>query len=200
MTFLETGLEGAFVVEIEPRSDERGFFARAWCAREFNARGLVSRLVQTSLSFNRHKGTLRGMHYQVAPHEEAKLVRCTRGALYDAIIDLRPDSPTYTRWFATELTADNHRMLYVPPGFAHGYQTLVDDTEVFYHVSEFYVAESGRGVRWDDPVFGIPWPAAVTVISANDRNWPDFALPAVRRSAAEEHVAPDSRNPAAIGS
>lgn len=175
MIFKETNLKGAFVIELEKRADERGFFARAWCKREFEARGLEINLVQSNLSFSKKAGTLRGMHYQAAPFEETKLVRCIRGAIYDVIIDLRPDSPTYKQWLAVELTEDNYRMLYVPKGFAHGFQTLVDNVEVFYHVTQFYTAEAERGVRWDDPLFGIKWPEIKKrIISEKDRNWPDY--------------------------
>jgi dTDP-4-dehydrorhamnose 3,5-epimerase len=173
--FLETHLPGAFVVELERRDDERGFFARAWCANEFAEHGLSTRLVQANLSFNARQGTLRGMHFQVESHAEAKLVRCTRGAIYDVIIDLRRDSRTYKRWFGVELDAENRRALYVPEGFAHGYQTLVPDTETFYQVSEFYAPNAERGVRWDDAAFGVEWPdPANAVLSDKDRNWPDF--------------------------
>lgn len=175
MIFTETELKGAFVIEPERREDERGFFARAWDQQEFEARGLNPRLVQSNISFNKKKGTLRGMHYQVPPYEEAKLVRCTKGSIYDAIVDLRSHSPSFKQWLGVELTEDNHRMLYVPEGFAHGYLTLEDDTEVLYQVSEFHAPEFARGVRWDDPAFGISWPADVRVILERDRQFPDFA-------------------------
>lgn len=174
MIFEPTPLPGAFVVLLERVEDSRGFFARSWCRREFLDRGLSGELAQCNVSFNRHKGILRGMHFQSPPHAEAKLVRCTSGALYDVIVDLRPDSPTYTRWFSAELTADNGRMLYIPEGFAHGFQTLRDGTEVFYQMSAPYVAGSGRGVRWDDPTFGIAWPLPDPVMSDRDRTYPDF--------------------------
>lgn len=174
MIFTETKLEGAFVIEPEKKEDERGFFARTWCREEFLAHGLNPRPAQCSVSYNKKKGTLRGMHYQAAPYEEAKLVRCTRGAVYDVILDLRPCSLTFKRWVAAELTAENHRMVYVPEGFAHGFQTLEDDTEVFYQISEFYHPESARGVRWDDPAFGIKWPIKELVISARDQQYSDF--------------------------
>jgi dTDP-4-dehydrorhamnose 3,5-epimerase len=174
--FTETDLENAFVVDLERREDERGFFARAWCADEFADAGLSTRVVQCNVSFNRHRGTLRGMHYQVPPHAEAKLVRCTRGAIYDVIIDLRPESPTYKRWAGFELSAENGRALYVPEGFAHGYQTLTDDVETFYQVSEFYAPGAERGVRWNDPAFGIEWPLPDDpIMSEKDKTWPDFA-------------------------
>ena len=174
MIFTETKLAGAYLIELEKRGDERGFFARAWCRNEFEQHGLVSRLVQVNLSSNNKAGTLRGMHYQKAPDEETKLIRCTRGALYDVIIDLRPDSPTYKEWLGVELTAGNHRMLYVPKNFAHGFQTLEDDTEAIYQVSQFYAPQSEGGVRWNDPAFGIEWPLPAQVISDKDQNWPDF--------------------------
>ncbi len=174
MIFSRATLGGAFIIEPKPVADERGFFARAWCQREYEARGLNSRLVQCSISFNKKKGTLRGMHYQVKPHEEAKLVRCTMGAIYDVIIDLRPDSPAFKKWMAVELTADNRRMLYVPEGFAHGFQTLEDNTEVFYQMSEFYAPECARGIRWNDPAIGIRWPSGELIISSRDQSYPDF--------------------------
>ena len=176
MIFKETPLSGAFVIEAERREDERGFFARTWDQQEFEAHGLNPSVVQCNTSFNTKRGTLRGMHYQAAPHEEAKLVRCTRGAIYDVIIDLRRDSTTFKQWAATELTADNYRMHYVPEGFAHGFLTRKDRTEVFYQMSQFHVPASARGVRWDDPAFGIQWPIAVEVISDRDKNYPDLTL------------------------
>lgn len=172
MKFTETRLKGAYVIEIEPTEDERGFFARSWCQKEFAAHGLKPSLVQCSISFNKKAGTLRGMHYQANPHEEARLVRCTRGAIFDAIIDLRPDSATFKQWVAAELTAKNRRMLYVPEGFAHGFLTLADSTEVFYQMSAFYQPASVRGVRWDDPAFGITWPLPPTSISPRDASYP----------------------------
>ena len=176
MIFTETILQGAFLIEPERRGDERGFFARTWCQREFEAHGLRCRWVQCNLSFNRKKGTLRGMHYQAAPYGEAKLVRCTMGAIYDVIIDLRVDSPTFKQWVAVELTADNRHILFIPESFAHGFQTLEDNTEVFYQMSQFYAPEYARGVRWDDPAFGIAWPAHERTISERDRNHSDFRL------------------------
>jgi dTDP-4-dehydrorhamnose 3,5-epimerase len=173
--FTPTKLRDAVVVDLELRQDERGFFARAWCRDEFAAQGLDTRVVQANLSSNRHVGTLRGMHFQSAPHAEVKLVRCIRGAIYDVVVDLRPDSPTYCAWVAVELTADNRRALYVPEGFAHGYQTLTDDAEVLYQVSEAYAPQAEGGVRWDDPAFGIEWPYAERrIISEKDRSWPDY--------------------------
>jgi len=174
--FSETALPGAWVVEPERLEDERGFFARSWCEREFGQRGLATRLVQCNVSFNKRRGTLRGMHYQAAPHQEAKLIRCTRGAIHDVIIDLRSESPTFRRHVAVVLDADSRRMLYVPEGMAHGFQTLEDDTEVFYQMSEFYAPDHARGVRWDDRAFGIRWPEAERTISARDRSYPDFRV------------------------
>jgi dTDP-4-dehydrorhamnose 3,5-epimerase len=178
--FLPTALPGAFVVEMEKREDARGFFARSWCVREFEEHGLNPRLVQCNASFNRTRGTLRGMHYQVAPFAEAKLVRCTSGAIHDVILDLRPDSPAYLRHVVAELSAANHRALYVPEGCAHGFQTLADDTEVFYQMSEFHSPGHARGVRWDDPAFGLPWPQDERIIAERDRGYPDFAGPEAR--------------------
>lgn len=174
MIFTETKLEGAFVITPEKLEDERGFFARTWCAREFQERGLEPGLAQCSISFNEKKGTLRGMHYQVAPYEETKIVRCTRGAMYDVILDLRTDSPTYKHWLGMELTADNHQMLYIPEGFAHGFQTLCERTEVFYQISESYVPDAAAGIRWNDPAFGIEWPLEISAISERDANFANF--------------------------
>ena len=174
MIFAETKLKGAFIVEPERLEDERGFFARTWCQREFEAHGLNTRWVQCNISFNRTRGTLRGMHYQAAPYEEAKLVRCTMGAIYDVIVDLRPESPIFKQHIAVVLTAQNHKMLYVPEGFAHGFLTLEDNTEVFYQMSESYVPGYSRGIRWNDPAFGIQWPTDVQAISERDQNHPDF--------------------------
>jgi dTDP-4-dehydrorhamnose 3,5-epimerase len=172
MIFRETELKGAFLVELEKKADERGYFARAWCQKEFQKHDLVSTIVQSNVSFSRKAGTLRGMHYQAAPFQETKLIRCMRGAIYDVIIDLRPQSSTYKKWVAVELTEDNHRMLYVPKDFAHGFQSLTDDVEVFYHVSQFYSPEAERGIRWNDPQFGIQWPEVGNrTISDKDRNW-----------------------------
>jgi dTDP-4-dehydrorhamnose 3,5-epimerase len=174
MIFTETPIASVYVIEVERMEDDRGFFARTWCQREFERHGLNPRLVQCSLSFNNRKGTLRGMHYQAAPHAEAKLVRCTSGAVYDVIVDLRPSSKTFRQWFGVELTADNRRALFIPEGLAHGFLTLADRTEVFYQMSEFYTPDGARGVRWNDPAFGIHWPAAVAVISPRDAAYPDF--------------------------
>ena len=216
MIFTETNLKGAYLIEIEPIEDERGFFARSFCQEEVRLHGINMNIAQCNISFNKKKGTLRGMHYQAAPYEEAKLVRCVRGAIYDVIIDLRPDSPTYCKWIAVELTglgfqfaADSSQMtayspqlaahssqltaqgspsaayslpltaycylmLYIPQGFAHGFLTLEDDTEVFYQMSEFYAPGYGRGIRWNDPAFGITWPGEINVISDQDLTYPDF--------------------------
>lgn len=174
MIFQETPLKGAFVIQPERREDARGFFARTWCQREVEVHGLNPRLVQCSISFNLRKGTLRGLHYQAAPHEEAKLIRCTMGAIHDVVVDLRDDSPTFRGHFAIVLSAENRQMLYVPEGFAHGFQTLEDNTEVSYQMSEFFAPESARGVRWDDPAFGIAWPPADRIIAERDRSYPDF--------------------------
>jgi dTDP-4-dehydrorhamnose 3,5-epimerase len=174
MIFSETRLPGAFIVDLEKRVDERGFFARGWCQHEFEEHGLVAHVAQTNISYSQRRGTLRGMHSQAEPYAEAKLVRCTRGAIYDVIIDLRPASPTHRQWVGVELTQPNYRMLYVPEGFAHGFITLEADTEVTYQVSQFYTPAAERGVRWDDPAFGIRWPVAVQVISDKDRSWPDY--------------------------
>lgn len=176
MIFTETKLKGAYVIDPEPHEDERGFFARSWCAQEFEKLGLSSRLAQCNISFNKKQGTLRGMHYQVEPYPEAKLVRCTMGTIYDVIIDLRIGSPTFTQWFATELSAENHRALYVPENFAHGFQTLTDHSEVFYQMFEFFHSECARGVRWDDPAFGIEWPLNEKVMTEKDKSWSYFEV------------------------
>ena len=172
MRFLPTKLPGVVIIEPETAADERGFFARTWCAAEFETHGLNPRLAQCSISFNHKRGTLRGMHYQAAPHDEAKLVRVTRGAIHDVALDLRPHSATFGRHIATDLTADNRRMLYIPEYVAHGFQTLTDDAEVFYQISVPYDGPSSRGVRHDDPAFAIVWPLPVTVISEKDRCYP----------------------------
>lgn len=176
MVFQETKLKGAYIIDLERLEDARGFFARTWCQREFLEHGLNPRLVQCNLSYNQKKGTFRGMHYQVAPHEEAKLIRCSRGSLYDIIIDLRPDSPTFKEHLAVTLTADNRTMLYVPEQFAHGFITLEDHTEIFYQMSEFYAPHCARGFRWNDPAFDIQLPIEVAVISDQDRNCPDYGF------------------------
>lgn len=176
MKFIETSIPGVYIIELKPFVDERGSFMRSWCAHEFAARGLVSQMVQANISSNRLRGTLRGMHYQHAPHAEAKLVRCTRGAVYDVALDLRPDSPTYRKWTAVELDAQTPRLFYLPEGCAHGFMTLADDTELMYQVSAFYTPGSEGGVRYNDPAFAIEWPLEVSVISSKDQNWPDVQL------------------------
>jgi dTDP-4-dehydrorhamnose 3,5-epimerase len=176
MILTETQLKGAFVVDPERLEDERGFFARSWCAREFARHGINTGFVQCNISFNKRKGTLRGMHYQAAPYEEEKLVRCTMGSIYDVILDLRTGSDTYRKWFGLELTAENRRMIYVPKGFAHGFLTLEDNTEVFYQMSEYYSPGNDRGIRWNDAVFEIEWPGEIEVISDRDKMYPDYAL------------------------
>lgn len=171
MKFLPTPLSGAYVIELEPIEDERGFFARSFCQNEFREHGLDPVVAQCNVSFNRKRGTLRGLHYQAEPHAEAKLVRCTRGAIWDVIVDLREDSSTARKWHAIELTADNRRALYIPPGLAHGFQTLEDDSEVLYQMSEYFHPESARGVRWDDPVLAIDWPLPNPVLSRKDQSY-----------------------------
>jgi dTDP-4-dehydrorhamnose 3,5-epimerase len=174
--FTRTGIEGVCVVETERHADVRGWFARTWCRHEFAREGLNPSLNQCSASFNPRRGTLRGMHYQIAPHEEAKLVRCTRGACFDVALDLRAGSATFGQWFALELSAENGRALYIPEGCAHGFQTLVEDTEVFYSIAGDWHADSARGVRWNDPAFGIAWPLTTeTFMSDRDAKYPDFA-------------------------
>jgi dTDP-4-dehydrorhamnose 3,5-epimerase len=202
MLFTETKLKGAYLIEIQKNEDERGFFARSYCFREFEEHGLNPRVVQCNISYNAKKGTVRGMHYQIPPYEEAKLVRCTAGGIYDVIIDLRPYSATYCQWFGVELAAGGslltahdpqsgaacslhaapcsplsarYRMLYIPQGFGHGFITLEDSTEVFYQMSEFYAPDSARGIRWNDPVFGIEWPLEPKMISERDQSYPDFS-------------------------
>ncbi|MDR3685376.1 MAG: dTDP-4-dehydrorhamnose 3,5-epimerase [Coriobacteriia bacterium] len=174
MVLAETCVEGVFVLEPEKARDERGYFARMWSADEFEHAGLCSAWVQSSVSFNTRRGTLRGMHYQVEPHREVKLVSCTAGAVFDVVIDLRADSPSYRRWFGVELTADNRCTLYVPEGLAHGFITLVDDSVVEYHMSEYYHPDAARGVRWSDPAFAIQWPAEPAIINERDASYADF--------------------------
>ena len=174
MKFIETKLKDAFLIEPEFLADERGFFARTCCRKEFEQHGLNSDWVQCNISYNKRKGTLRGMHYQVEPCAETKLVRCTMGAIYDVIIDLRPDSKTYTQWIAADLTAENRKMFYIPQGFAHGFQTLADHSEIFYQMSEFYAPECARAVRWNDPQFEIHWPEAERMMSEKDQTIEDF--------------------------
>jgi dTDP-4-dehydrorhamnose 3,5-epimerase len=175
MIFTQSKLQGAFTISIERKEDQRGFFARTWSDKEFLTHSIEFAPAQSSVSYNRLRGTLRGVHYQLAPHQECKLVRCTRGAIFDVIIDIRRESPTYKAWFGVELTAANYQMLYVPKGFAHGFQTLVDDTEVIYLMSDAYNAEAERGIRWNDPGFAIAWPTDISIISEKDRNWPEFS-------------------------
>jgi dTDP-4-dehydrorhamnose 3,5-epimerase len=177
MIFRETPLPGAWILEPERFEDERGFFARTYCRSELELRGLDSTVAQCSVSFNHRRGTLRGLHFQVAPHEEVKLVRVTRGAIWDVIVDVRPDSPAFKQHFSIVLSAEEGNQLYIPKGMAHGFQTLEDATEVFYQISEPHAPESARGYRWDDPAFAIPWPEPVTVISEKDRQLPFFSNP-----------------------
>lgn len=174
MIFTETILKGAFVIDPEPVRDERGMFARTWCQKEFEMRGLKATWVQENISVNTRKGTLRGMHYQIAPHKEAKLVQCMKGTIYDVIVDLRPASNTYCGYFSVVLSAENRRMLFIPETFAHGFLTLQDNSEVYYHMSEFYAPGSARGFRWNDPAFGIEWPEPISTVSEKDMNWPLF--------------------------
>ena len=174
MIFTQSALIGAYIIESEPLKDDRGFFSRSFCVDQYTEHGLNPHIAQCNISYNHIKGTVRGMHYQLAPHREVKVVRCTRGSIYDVIVDLRSDSATYKQWVGVELTADNGKQLYVPTGFAHGYQTLEDSSEVSYQVSEFYSPQSERGVRWNDPAFAISWPLKVRSISDKDMNHPEF--------------------------
>lgn len=174
MKFYETKLKGSYVIELEKNEDERGFFARTWDKNEMQKFGLNDNLVQCSVSFNKTKGTLRGMHYQITPYEESKLVRCTKGKVFDIIIDLRRNSLTYKQWFSTEIDDQNHKMIYIPEGFAHGFQTLVDNTEVFYQMSEYFMPEYSTGIRWNDESFDIKWPISKKIISEKDVSYPDF--------------------------
>lgn len=177
MIFRETKLKGAFIMELETFEDDRGFFAQSWSPRELAEHGLEAPLVESAISFNKKKGTLRGMHYQASPHGQAKIVRCTRGSIYDVIIDLRTGSPTFKQWVGAELTSRNRLMLYVPKGCAHGFQTLEDETEVFYNMSHFYTPESSRGVRWNDPAFAVHWPTTEgVIINERDQSYPDFRI------------------------
>ena len=175
MKFFETPLAGVYLIELEAMEDERGFFARSFCRGEFVRHGLNPDVAQCNVSYNRHKATLRGLHYQAEPHEEAKLVRCTAGAIFDVIVDIRRKSQSHMRWFSVELSARNHRMLYVPEGFAHGFQTLIDDTEVFYQMTESYHPASSTGIRWDDPAFGIEWPLPQPILSERDKMFENYA-------------------------
>ncbi len=174
MIFTPTKLQGAYILEVKKIEDERGFFGRSWCKRELEEHGLNANVVQANVSYNKVKGTLRGMHFQKAPHQETKLVRCTRGAIYDVIIDLRPDSPTYKQWIGVELTESNYRMLFVPEDFAHGFITLEDNTEVTYQVTQYYTPGAEGGIRWNDPAFQIAWPIEPVVVSGKDQAHPDF--------------------------
>ena len=175
MIFRETKIRGVYVIEPEKIQDERGFFAHTWSRAEFEKHGLETDIIECNVSFNRKSGTLRGLHYQAAPHGQTKLVRCTRGAIYDVAVDIRPGSPTFRQWVAVELSDRNHLMFYIPKELAHGFQTLEDNTEVFYQVSSGYVPQTGRGVRWDDPAFGIAWPPVENrIIIPRDREYPDF--------------------------
>jgi dTDP-4-dehydrorhamnose 3,5-epimerase len=174
MIFNATQLDDAWLIDLEPREDERGFFARIWCRQELAAQGLDTEIAQESLSFNRHRGTVRGLHFQRAPHEETKIVRCARGGIFDVIVDLRSQSPSYLRWQGFELTEENRKAIYAPKGFAHGFQTLADNTEIVYQISEFYAPNSAGGYRYDDAAFCIAWPLPVTVISERDLSWPAF--------------------------
>jgi dTDP-4-dehydrorhamnose 3,5-epimerase len=189
MRFSETRLKGAFIVEPPRFDDHRGSFLRGWCAREFSAQGLNCAFVQSNISLNPKRGTLRGMHWQVPPHGEVKLVRCVKGAVLDVIVDIREGSPTRWQWIGVELTGENFRSLYIPEGFAHGFQTLTDDVEVTYQVTGFYDQAAARGLRYDDPAIGIDWPLKVTAISDADASWPLLALPATNRPAGMGHAA-----------
>lgn len=174
MIFNKTKLEGAYIIEIEKHGDERGFFSRSWCNKELEDHGLNSKMVQANIGFSLKKGTLRGLHFQMPPYQEVKVVRCTMGAIFDVIVDLRPDSPTYKQWVSVELNSENRKMIYVPEGFAQGYVTLTDNTEMCYNTSQFYAPDFARGVRYDDPSFSIKLPIDVTVISKADKSWPDY--------------------------
>ena len=188
MIFEETRLPGAYIIQLEPIRDNRGFFSRVFCQREFEALDLTTEFVQANMTYSMEKGTLRGLHYQIRPHKEVKLVHCPQGAIYDVILDMRPDSPTYLEWVSVELTAENRKMLYIPGEFAHGYQTLADDTEVFYQVAQFYAPDFERGIRWDDPTFQIEWPeTSRPILSEKDKAWPDFQ-PDQSRNGRVQHI------------
>lgn len=176
MIFTKTYLQGAYVLDINRIEDDRGFFARAWCRREFEEHGLNPNVVQTNIGYSKMKGTIRGMHFQAPPWGEVKVVRCTAGAIYDVVVDLRADSPTHKRWIGIELTESNRRMLYVPEGFAHGYETLTDDAEICYQTTQFYQSRFSCGVRYDDKAFNILWPLPAGIMSEQDRSWPDYLL------------------------
>ena len=180
MIFTETRLKGAYIIDTKKIGDDRGFFGRIWCQKEYEMYDLKTHIVQSNIGVSRQKGTLRGLHFQKPPYQEVKIVRCSRGAIFDVIVDLRPNSPTYKQWFGVELNEENTRMIYVPEGFAQGYQTLVDDTEMYYHTTNFYAPEAAFGVRFDDPAFQIEWPLPITIISDNDRKWPDYETPFFR--------------------
>jgi dTDP-4-dehydrorhamnose 3,5-epimerase len=174
MIFTELALKGAYLLELTPVHDDRGFFARTWCQQEFSSYGLNPSFVQCSTSYNKLRGTLRGMHFQLPPHQEAKLIRCVQGAIYDVVVDLRPQSDTFGNWYGIELSATNRKAIYVPAGFAHGFLTLSDDAEVLYQISEYFHQDSASGFRWDDSRFGIQWPIEITTMSLRDKNYPDF--------------------------
>jgi dTDP-4-dehydrorhamnose 3,5-epimerase len=174
MLFTETDVKGVYIIELEPISDDRGFFARSWCKKEFEEHHLNPNIVQINIGFSIRQGTLRGIHYQNEPYGEVKLVRCTTGAIFDVAVDLRPDSPTYKKWVGAELTAENRKMLYVPEGCGHGYQTLESNTEILYQTSQLYCREAARGLRFDDPAFGVRWPLPIQVISDQDKSWADY--------------------------
>ena len=175
MLFRETKLKGAYVVDLDKKEDERGFFARVWCKKEFEAKGLNTNFVQANLALTRRKGTLRGLHYQIQPHQEVKLIRCIKGKIFDVLVDLRPASPTFKEWFGIQLTPNNYQMLYIPENIAHGYLILEDDSEVFYQVSKYYSPAAERGIRWNDPALNINWPETSNLIlSDKDKNWPDY--------------------------
>ena len=174
MIFTETKLKGVYIIELEKLNDERGFFARTWDKEVFEKKGFDSKLVQCNISFNKLKGTVRGIHYQTTPFEESKIVRCTKGKIFDVIIDLRSNSSSYTKWISVELTEQNHYMIFIPKGCAHGFQTLEDDTEVFYQISEFYNSEHYHGIRWNDPKFDIKWPLKISLISEKDASYNNF--------------------------
>lgn len=175
MIFVETKLKGVYIIELEKREDNRGFFARSWDGNIFEQHGLVGRVIQQNIAFSKIKGTIRGLHYQKAPHQEAKNVRCTRGMIFDVIVDLRPESATFKQWLGVKMTADDYRVLYVPKGFAQGFQSIEDNSEIMYLVSEVYTPDAEAGIRYNDPSFGIEWPLPVSMITEKDRNWPDFS-------------------------
>ncbi len=174
MKFTETSVHGAYIIDVNRIGDDRGFFGRLWCEKEMAEQGLVPTIKQSNVGFSPYKGTLRGLHYQKSPHQEVKIIRCTRGIVYDVVVDLRPDSSTYCKWFGTELTEDNTSMLYIPEGCATGYLTLADNSEITYTASEFYAPDHAAGVKYDDRAFGIQWPGEIKILSDNDMNWPEF--------------------------